>query len=112
MVHQHVKPYQCRLEDCSKRFTQLGNLKVNQSSPHHILCFADMICSHIRTSFTRRFYKTSQTDLLPCRKGTLFPQLTRNSGNIFQASTNTAIKASREEEKTDELVSLVWRIWM
>lgn len=28
IVHERVKPYSCRLEGCSKRFTQLGNLKV------------------------------------------------------------------------------------
>jgi uncharacterized Zn-finger protein len=28
IVHQKAKPYLCRLDDCNKQFTQLGNLKV------------------------------------------------------------------------------------
>lgn len=31
IVHERVKPYCCRLEGCTKRFTQLGNLKVRES---------------------------------------------------------------------------------
>jgi hypothetical protein len=27
-VHQQIKPFTCRLDDCGKQFTQLGNLKV------------------------------------------------------------------------------------
>jgi uncharacterized Zn-finger protein len=29
IVHQQIKPFSCRLDDCSKQFTQLGNLKVS-----------------------------------------------------------------------------------
>ena len=28
IVHEHVKPFVCKLDDCGKQFTQLGNLKV------------------------------------------------------------------------------------
>ena len=28
IVHEQHKPYVCKLEDCRKQFTQLGNLKV------------------------------------------------------------------------------------
>lgn len=30
IVHQGIKPFDCKLEQCGKRFTQLGNLKVNR----------------------------------------------------------------------------------
>jgi uncharacterized Zn-finger protein len=28
ITHEHAKPFTCRLDDCGKQFTQLGNLKV------------------------------------------------------------------------------------
>jgi hypothetical protein len=31
IVHQQIKPFTCKLDDCGKQFTQLGNLKVMQS---------------------------------------------------------------------------------
>jgi hypothetical protein len=30
IVHQHLKPFTCKLDDCGKQFTQLGNLKVSR----------------------------------------------------------------------------------
>jgi hypothetical protein len=29
-VHQQIKPFTCKLDDCGKQFTQLGNLKVRK----------------------------------------------------------------------------------
>ena len=29
IVHQQIKPFTCRLDECGKQFTQLGNLKVS-----------------------------------------------------------------------------------
>jgi hypothetical protein len=44
-VHQQVKPFTCRLDDCGKQFTQLGNLKVSiRIRP--TLSFANMPQSH------------------------------------------------------------------
>lgn len=31
IVHEQHKPYICKLDDCRKQFTQLGNLKVGSS---------------------------------------------------------------------------------
>jgi uncharacterized Zn-finger protein len=30
IVHQQIKPFMCKLDDCGKQFTQLGNLKVRR----------------------------------------------------------------------------------
>ncbi|KAL9078087.1 MAG: hypothetical protein Q9157_002998 [Trypethelium eluteriae] len=34
IVHQQIKPFTCRLDDCGKQFTQLGNLKSHQNKFH------------------------------------------------------------------------------
>jgi hypothetical protein len=34
IVHQHIKPFTCKLDDCGKQFTQLGNLKSHQNKFH------------------------------------------------------------------------------
>ncbi|KAL8706350.1 MAG: hypothetical protein Q9201_000604 [Fulgogasparrea decipioides] len=34
IVHEGIKPFDCRLEHCGKRFTQLGNLKSHQNRFH------------------------------------------------------------------------------
>ncbi|KAL8811061.1 MAG: hypothetical protein Q9200_002089 [Gallowayella weberi] len=34
IVHEGTKPFSCRLEQCGKRFTQLGNLKSHQNRFH------------------------------------------------------------------------------
>jgi hypothetical protein len=34
IVHQQVKPFSCKLDDCGKQFTQLGNLKSHQNKFH------------------------------------------------------------------------------
>ena len=34
IVHEGIKPFDCRLEGCGKRFTQLGNLKSHQNRFH------------------------------------------------------------------------------
>jgi hypothetical protein len=34
-VHNPIKQFQCKLEDCGKMFTQLGNLKVHQNRFHY-----------------------------------------------------------------------------
>lgn len=42
IVHQQIKPFTCKLDDCGKQFTQLGNLKVCGSS-------GTVSCTCIRT---------------------------------------------------------------
>lgn len=34
IVHTAAKPYACRLDECGKQFTQLGNLKAHQNKFH------------------------------------------------------------------------------
>ncbi len=37
VVHDRLKPYSCKLQGCTKRFTQLGNLKVCVSRSGHMI---------------------------------------------------------------------------
>lgn len=45
IVHQQIKPFTCKLDDCGKQFTQLGNLKVCCAT-RPTMSHADRLQSH------------------------------------------------------------------
>ena len=61
IVHQQIKPFTCKLDECGKQFTQLGNLKVSFS----LVYVAQSLTSQSRTktSFTRPLFVTSLKSL-------------------------------------------------